>query len=294
MRRASPTCDSCGRTSWHTTTDCGRGPGAPGTAPAARSSARCAGNDRRHHVDDEDGVDVAQAPSGAHPGVGASPAERADRPREGRHLRRPVGHRRVRVVQLEGWRCAHETRVTSCPASARWWASIVVCAATPPLCGWVGPTMAMRSAADPVGSADPAALEVAGSGSPGGPVAASASPVATHPSWCSDSSSRGMPSRVPPSRPRVSGWAPRRLYAGSHAERGRVAGGAALQRGGRHRRRRPRRPTPSSPTSSCVDDGSADASARPRPSAAGAVVVRHPVNLGQGAALQTGFEYALR
>ncbi|MDN5796662.1 MAG: glycosyltransferase family 2 protein [Intrasporangium sp.] len=43
----------------------------------------------------------------------------------------------------------------------------------------------------------------------------------------------------------------------------------------------------------CVDDGSRDDSAE-RAEAAGAVVVRHPVNLGQGAALQTGFEYALR
>jgi polyprenyl-phospho-N-acetylgalactosaminyl synthase len=42
----------------------------------------------------------------------------------------------------------------------------------------------------------------------------------------------------------------------------------------------------------CVDDGSSDASAD-EAAAAGAVVVRHPVNLGQGAALQTGFEYAL-
>jgi polyprenyl-phospho-N-acetylgalactosaminyl synthase len=42
----------------------------------------------------------------------------------------------------------------------------------------------------------------------------------------------------------------------------------------------------------CVDDGSVDDSAA-RAAAAGAVVVRHPVNLGQGAALQTGFEYAL-
>ncbi|WP_232842182.1 glycosyltransferase family 2 protein [Terrimesophilobacter mesophilus] len=42
----------------------------------------------------------------------------------------------------------------------------------------------------------------------------------------------------------------------------------------------------------CVDDGSADdsvAAAR----AAGAVVVTHPINLGQGASLQTGFDYAL-
>lgn len=42
----------------------------------------------------------------------------------------------------------------------------------------------------------------------------------------------------------------------------------------------------------CVDDGSADesgASAR----AAGAEVVRHPVNLGQGAALETGLRRAL-
>jgi glycosyltransferase involved in cell wall biosynthesis len=42
----------------------------------------------------------------------------------------------------------------------------------------------------------------------------------------------------------------------------------------------------------CVDDGSRDASAE-RAEQAGAAVVRHPVNLGQGAALQTGFEYAL-
>lgn len=42
----------------------------------------------------------------------------------------------------------------------------------------------------------------------------------------------------------------------------------------------------------CVDDGSSDDGAA-RASEAGAVVVRHPVNLGQGAALQTGFEYAL-
>jgi glycosyltransferase involved in cell wall biosynthesis len=42
----------------------------------------------------------------------------------------------------------------------------------------------------------------------------------------------------------------------------------------------------------CVDDGSSDGGANAA-AAAGAVVVRHPVNLGQGAALQTGFEYAL-
>lgn len=42
----------------------------------------------------------------------------------------------------------------------------------------------------------------------------------------------------------------------------------------------------------CVDDGSTDASANAA-RAAGAVVVQHPVNLGQGAALQTGFEYVL-
>jgi glycosyltransferase involved in cell wall biosynthesis len=41
-----------------------------------------------------------------------------------------------------------------------------------------------------------------------------------------------------------------------------------------------------------VDDGSADDGAE-RAAAAGAVVVSHPVNLGQGAALQTGIEYAL-
>src|SRR6478752_5343348 len=43
----------------------------------------------------------------------------------------------------------------------------------------------------------------------------------------------------------------------------------------------------------CVDDGSTDGS-QDVARQAGAVVVQHPVNLGQGAALQTGFEYALQ
>ena len=42
----------------------------------------------------------------------------------------------------------------------------------------------------------------------------------------------------------------------------------------------------------CVDDGSKDDSAR-QARLAGAHVVTHPINLGQGAALQTGFEYFL-
>lgn len=42
----------------------------------------------------------------------------------------------------------------------------------------------------------------------------------------------------------------------------------------------------------CVDDGSSDGSAEAA-ARAGAHLVRHPVNLGQGAALQTGIEYAL-
>lgn len=43
----------------------------------------------------------------------------------------------------------------------------------------------------------------------------------------------------------------------------------------------------------CVDDGSSDESiALAR--AAGAYVVRHPINLGQGASLQTGMDFALR
>ena len=43
----------------------------------------------------------------------------------------------------------------------------------------------------------------------------------------------------------------------------------------------------------CVDDGSSDDSVE-RASAAGAFVVRHPINLGQGASLQTAFDFALR
>ena len=41
-----------------------------------------------------------------------------------------------------------------------------------------------------------------------------------------------------------------------------------------------------------VDDGSADGTGRAA-ATAGAVVVKHPINLGQGAALQTGIEFAL-
>lgn len=43
----------------------------------------------------------------------------------------------------------------------------------------------------------------------------------------------------------------------------------------------------------CVDDGSKDDSAQ-EILASNATLVRHPVNLGQGAALQTGIEYALQ
>ena len=41
-----------------------------------------------------------------------------------------------------------------------------------------------------------------------------------------------------------------------------------------------------------VDDGSSDATAE-LAQAAGATLIRHPFNLGQGAALQSGIEYAL-
>lgn len=43
----------------------------------------------------------------------------------------------------------------------------------------------------------------------------------------------------------------------------------------------------------CVDDGSTDDSAN-QAARAGAYVVEHPINLGQGAALQTGIDYVLR
>ncbi len=42
-----------------------------------------------------------------------------------------------------------------------------------------------------------------------------------------------------------------------------------------------------------VDDGSRDGTAA-QARAAGAVVIKHPINLGQGAALQTGIDYAVR
>lgn len=43
----------------------------------------------------------------------------------------------------------------------------------------------------------------------------------------------------------------------------------------------------------CVDDGSSDCSAD-LARTAGAITIRHATNLGQGAALQTGFDYAAR
>ena len=49
---------------------------------------------------------------------------------------------------------------------------------------------------------------------------------------------------------------------------------------------------PDFPNVVCIDDGSTDGSQKVARDA-GAVVVQHPVNLGQGAALQTGFDYAL-
>lgn len=42
----------------------------------------------------------------------------------------------------------------------------------------------------------------------------------------------------------------------------------------------------------CVDDGSRDQSAD-KAHRAGAIVIRHPLNMGQGAALRTGIDYAL-
>lgn len=50
---------------------------------------------------------------------------------------------------------------------------------------------------------------------------------------------------------------------------------------------------PTFPHIVCVDDGSSDGSGD-LAFAAGAHVVTHPINLGQGAALQTGLTYALR
>lgn len=49
---------------------------------------------------------------------------------------------------------------------------------------------------------------------------------------------------------------------------------------------------PSFPNVVCIDDGSNDGGGEVA-RRAGAKIVSHPINLGQGAALQTGFEYAL-
>lgn len=42
----------------------------------------------------------------------------------------------------------------------------------------------------------------------------------------------------------------------------------------------------------CVDDGSVDNSAE-EIERTSAILIKHPINMGQGAALQTGLEYAL-
>lgn len=47
------------------------------------------------------------------------------------------------------------------------------------------------------------------------------------------------------------------------------------------------------PNIACIDDGSRDGSAD-RIASTSAHLIRHPINLGQGASLQTGIEYALR
>lgn len=49
---------------------------------------------------------------------------------------------------------------------------------------------------------------------------------------------------------------------------------------------------PHFPNVVCIDDGSTDGSLE-EARAAGAHIVEHPINLGQGAALQTGIDYAL-
>lgn len=49
---------------------------------------------------------------------------------------------------------------------------------------------------------------------------------------------------------------------------------------------------PDFPNIVCIDDGSSDNGAE-LAQRAGASIVTHPINLGQGAALQTGFEFAL-
>lgn len=49
---------------------------------------------------------------------------------------------------------------------------------------------------------------------------------------------------------------------------------------------------PAFPNIVCIDDGSSDDSAAVA-AAAGATLLQHPINLGQGAALQTGIEFAL-
>ena len=164
MSRASPGCGSSGSTLWQMTIDCGRAAGgadgsdapwASARAPAARSMARWAGT----------------------AGGIACTTTMASSPRRRRPTRTQVSGRAqlsARIVRgkggtsgtstpprgtvtstrcsREGCRWAHETRTTSCPASWRWWASIVVCAATPPVCGWVGPTTAILSAAAPAPS----------------------------------------------------------------------------------------------------------------------------------------------
>ncbi len=80
--------------------------GRPGPAASRGAQQREVGrHGRRDGVHDDDGVEPAQAAPDPHPAVGAGPAERPDRAREGRHLGHvdsPARHRDVVTVQPRG------------------------------------------------------------------------------------------------------------------------------------------------------------------------------------------------
>ena len=266
-------CGSRGRTLWQMTIDCARGtasPGppvsrlCPGLAPGQGSRGaqqREVGRHRRWDgVHDDDRVESAQAPTDPHPAVGAGPAERPDRAREGWHLGhvdsparhgdvvtvQPGGvevgpgdeddvvtgvlqvvgeHRRVggdpAGVRVRGADDGDAQRRCSCPAG-RGLARLL-----DPRLRHGAPTLVARP--DRACHRGRALTARRGTGTGLGPSATRAPPAPTA---------------------SLVGGGRGRLYACPHAERRRVAGGAALQRGHRHRRGRPRGPRASSPTSS--------------------------------------------
>ena len=212
--------------------------------------------------------------------AGASEPRRADRPREGGHLRLTVGHRRIGVVQLRRGRGAPTRRASRRARRPRAGGRASSCARRRrPCAGGSGRRWRCAAWPSPSGRGSASRRTVA---PPGEPVQRSVMVPRLVPGLCPRACCR-PPSRVgrhrggstlePMQNDDV--WLVVPLY-------NEAAVIADVVREAR----------PSSPTSSASTTARSDAWPT-APSSRARAVVRHPVNLGQGAALQTGFELRL-